>query len=114
MAENGPAAGRISGQPYGEGERANELLRAARGSQHRDVETPGASSSTAVGEVPGQPSPPQQLPDVFAPTERPDEPITEGAPGTREPIIPEDPHFLTRVFATLHPSTELLGMLDDG
>lgn len=112
--EPGRAAGRISGQAYGEGAAANELLRAARGASGGAGPGVPSASREAGGAPQGGGGGGQQLPDVFAPTQRPDEPITEGAPGTRDPIIPEDPHFLTRVFATLHPSTELLGMLDDG
>lgn len=114
--DGGPAAaGRISGQPYGEGQQANRLLRAA--------DRPPSGRAVAGGPPPAPPSgsqaaPGPGLPDVFGPTKRPDEPITTGAPGGPAPAVsaPRDPDRALRLlaqksldtFGFIHPELRML------
>lgn len=95
---DGNAPGRISGQPYGEGEQANELLSAARQpAGGPPTPSPNAQQSLGSEAAPGTP-----LPDVFGPTQRPGEPITTPPP-SGPAGIPEDPDELLRTLIGLAP-----------
>ena len=58
-------------------------------------------------------------PNVFGPSQRPDEPITAGAnlgpgqsPGTVS-VLPEDPDQLIRAIYAMYPHPEILRLLND-
>lgn len=96
--DGGPAAGRISGQPYGEGQQANRLFDAAQ-------QAGGGPPTTAPNEPNGARSgaaPATNLPDVFAPTERPGEPIT-APPPTGPAGLADDPDELLRTLIGVAP-----------
>lgn len=97
--DGGPARapGRISNQPYGEGQAANQLLRQAR--------QPAGGPPTSAPNQPQQgmgseAAPGQPLPDAFAPTERPGEPVT-AQPAS--PAFADDPDELLRTLIGLAP-----------
>lgn len=62
-----------SGMPYGDGQDFYDLQTSARMNESGPAVQPAVRSQ-------GPAAPPQQVTPLFAPTERPDEPITAGAP----------------------------------
>jgi len=63
----------VSGMPYGEGQDFYDLQTSARMNESGPAVQPAVKSQ-------GPAAPPQQVTPLFAPTERPNEPITAGAP----------------------------------
>lgn len=103
---DGNEPGRISGLPYGENAPANQLLQAARQPGQSGVGAP--PSQPPGGGAPGG----ANLPDVFGPTNRPDEPITAGAPGSEPSVIPTDDASVIRAAYRAHPTPELERLLE--
>lgn len=94
---DGNQPGRISGQPFGEGQQANQLLQQAG-------QPTGGSPATAPNAPQQRPQATPGLPDVFGPTKRPDESIT-ASPPTGPTALADDPDELLRTLIGLAPDT---------
>lgn len=102
---DGQAARYMSGGPYGEGQEMMDLQTSAPMAKAPAMPRPRAGRSTqqAVSDGMGSVTP------LFAPTERPDEPITAGAPFGPGPGPATRPQPTGRLAATL----EKLAAYDD-
>ena len=70
-----------------------------------------------VARLPAQPAvAPVARPDIFGPTQRPNEPVTAGAALGAGPsnlgVLPDDPVELLRILNTMFPSPGLRAMLE--
>ena len=77
---------------------------------------PLATGQSPVGAQPGAGStPPLLAQSPFRPTDRPDEPVTEGIPfgpgGSGAGVLPPDPDELLRSLARIFPHPHLLSLL---
>jgi len=102
--DNTQAVRRIPGMPYGEQQELTQQQQAAP--------LPKATTPQAQPARPTRPMP--QL-DVFAETQRPNEPVTSGLPfgpgvGPTEPIA-DDPDMLLRAIYSVYPDPLLLRLL---
>tara|TARA_B100001939_G_scaffold115120_3_gene99577 strand:- start:3177 stop:3578 length:402 start_codon:yes stop_codon:yes gene_type:complete len=102
--DNTQAVRRIPGMPYGEQQELTQQQQAAP--------LPKATTPQAQPVRPTRPMP--QL-DVFAETQRPNEPVTSGLPfgpgvGPTEPIA-DDPDMLLRAIYSVYPDPLLLRLL---
>ena len=102
--DNTQAVRRIPGMPYGEQQELTQQQQAAP--------LPKATTPQAQPVRPTRPMP--QL-DVFAETQRPNEPVTSGLPfgpgvGSTEPIA-DDPDMLLRAIYSVYPDPLLLRLL---
>lgn len=91
-----------TGLPYGENKRLNEL------------QAPLASETGSQAATPA--SQPVQRPQIFAPTDRPNEPITAGAAAgagpTQRGLLPDDPAMFLRAVYLQYPSPGLRRLLE--
>ena len=69
-----------------------------------------------VSRLPAQAPEPVIRPDIFGPTQRPDEPVTAGAALGAGPstlgVLPDDPVELLRILNTMFPSPGIRAMLE--
>jgi hypothetical protein len=98
--------GLTAGTTYGEGQDIKEQVQATGG-------LPDASLATSTAQPRSSKSMPQM--DVFAGTQRPNEPVTSGLPfgagvGPQEPIA-DDPDMLLRAIYSVYPDPLLLRLL---
>lgn len=91
-----------SGLPYGENKRLNDLQTAL-------PSEPGSQAAAPTSQ-------PVQRPQIFAPTERPNEPITSGAAAGAGPtmtgLLPDDPAMFLRAVYLQFPSPGLRRLLE--